>query len=327
MKRKVLFRSIAAMLASLFCLSACSGADMLGTTAAPTTEEVTTATPTTTADPAGTTEPEEDNGWVSAIFGGGPFCQGKRSLQDVKAAGYDTIMLWSVHVYGDGTLYLNDIKVCENGKFVGGDKMKEGWQYLKEAPTTINRIELSVGAWGTKDFESIAALMKRDGTGEDTILYKNFKALIDACGADAINYDDESNYNVNDAVQFGKMVESMGLKVTLCPFNAMSYWVDVYKGLGADLCDRIYLQCYDGGAGNNVRDWYNAFGGVKIIPGYWCIHYNGSAGDTAAQVKQKLVDCKRYATGGFMWLYDDMKKLSSPNTTADYAEAIESVGE
>lgn len=325
MKRKTLLRLLSAALAALFCLTGCSTVDEAASADATTTADVTTtAVPATTQDPADVTDP--DNGWVSAIFGGGPLNIGKRGLKDIKEAGWDTVMLWSVHVYEDGTLYLNDLKVAENGKFVGGEPMKEGWQYLKEAPTTITRIELSVGAWGTADFEAISALMSRDGTGEDTILYKNFKALIDACGADAINYDDESNYNVEDAVKFGKMVESMGLKVTLCPFNQMTYWVNVYKGLGSELCDRIYLQCYDGGAGNNVRDWYNAFGGVKIIPGYWCLHYNNSAGDTAAQVQQKLEDVKRYSTGGFMWLYDDMKGLSSPNTTADYVEAIESVG-
>ncbi|MBQ8381923.1 MAG: lysyl endopeptidase [Clostridia bacterium] len=328
MKRKTMLRLAAAAFAALLCLSGCAGEkEATQTHVATTTVPVTTTTPVTTLDP-GISEPEvEDNGWVSAIFGGGPFCNGERGLKDVKEAGWDTIMLWSVHVHSDGTLYMNDLKVCENGEFVGGDTMKEGWQYLKEAPTSVKRIELSVGAWGTADFESIAALIARDGIGEDTILYRNFKALVDASGADAINYDDESNYNVDDAVEFGRMVESMGLKVTLCPYTAMSYWVDVYKGLGSDLCDRIYLQCYDGGAGNNVREWYNAFGGVKIIPGYWCLHYNNSAGDTAAQVQQKLENVKRCSTGGFMWLYDDMKYLASPNKTADYVEAIESVGE
>lgn len=318
MKRTKLLRTFALCLAAGFCLAGCSGESAI----TDATTDVTTV-PTTTEAPA--PEPEPDNGWVSAIFGGGPFGTGTRGLKEVKNAGFDTFMLWSVHVHSDGTLYMNDIKVVENGEFVGGDKMKEGWLSLKEEPTTVTRVELSVGAWGTADFESISALMARDGTGEDTILYRNFKALIEASGADAVNYDDESNYNVDDAVKFGKMIESMGLKVTLCPFNQMNYWVNVYKGLGPELCDRIYLQCYDGGAGNNVAEWSRAFGDVKIIPGYWCLHYNNSAGDTAAQVKQKLEAVERYSTGGFMWLYDDMMGLKSPNSTADYAEAIESV--
>ena len=322
MKRTKLIRLLAAALAGLFCLTACNTGDPVDTT---TTAATTTTTVITTAEPE--PEPEPDNGWVSALFGGGPFNNGKRTVQKFKNAGFDTIMLWSVHVHEDGTLYLNDLKVCEDGKFVGSKTMKEGWDSLKKEPTTVKRIELSVGAWGTPDFENIAALMQRDGTGEDTILFKNFKALIEATGADAIDYDDESSYDVSVAVEFGRMMEKLGMKITLCPYAAMSYWKGVYDELGPELVDRIYLQCYDGGAGNNVADWYNAFGGVKIIPGYWCLHYGGSAGDTAAQVKNKLNAAKRYSTGGFMWLYDDMQALASPNSTQDYAEAIESVGE
>lgn len=321
MKRTKLIRLFAAAMAAMFCLTGCNIGNPADSTTTAATTTTTVATTTTAPEP----EPEPDNGWVSALFGGGPFNNGPRTVKKFKNAGFDTIMLWSVHVHEDGTLYLNDLKVCQNGKFVGSSTMKEGWESLKKAPTTVKRIELSVGAWGTPDFENIAALMERDGTGEDTILYKNFKALIEATGADAVNYDDESSYDVSVAAKFGRMMATMGMKITLCPYTAMSYWKGVYDELGSELVDRIYLQCYDGGSGNNVEDWYRAFGNVKIIPGYWCIH--GGSGDSAAQVKNKLNKVKKFSTGGFMWLYDDMANLPSPNTTQDYAEAIESVGE
>lgn len=319
MKKISLTRLVCMAMAAMFCLTSCNSNDPAATTTAePTTTVATTATP----------EPEKkpEDEWVSAIFGGGPFYVSERGMKAVKESGFNTIMLWSVHVHEGGTLYLNNTKVVEDGKFVGSDAVAQAWKNLKTEPTNITRIELSVGAWGTPDFERIAELMERDGTGEDTILYRNFKALIDACGADAINYDDESSYDPTVAIKFGRMVESMGLKVTLCPFTSMDYWVSVYNGLGSELVDRIYLQCYDGGAFNNVADWYRAFGNTKIIPGYWCLHYGGTAGDTAAQVSSKLKSVKRYCQGGFMWLYDDMKGLSSPNATQDYSEAINSVG-
>ena len=63
--------------------------------------------------------------------------------------------------------------------------------------------------------------------------------------------------------------------------------------------------------------------GMDIIPGYWCIH--GGAGDSASSVKSRLQNNKSYITGGFMWLYDDMRNLSGSNDTASYAEAINSV--
>ncbi len=160
--------------------------------------------------------------------------------------------------------------------------------------------------------------MKRDGTGRDTMLYKNFKALIDAYDADAINYDDETCYDPAILTQFGKMCVDMGVKVTLCPYNNMDMWVQVKKNLG-DAVDRIYVQCYDGGAGNRnqLQTWRNAFG-MDVIPGLWAGKSNSFPADLSSYLKQK----RRTVTGGFFWLWDEMQHTKSPNAVSDYAEAI-----
>lgn len=281
--------------------------------------DMTGATTTTaTTKPRPVREP--DPNWVSAIFGGGPFVTGGAAMAEtMKQSGYNTIMLWSVHVGEDGDLVFNDIKVCEDGEYVGKPEWSEAWKSLKEGETSITRIELSVGAWGCADFENIQALITRDGMGEDTILYRNFKALIEATGADAVNYDDESCYHVTSAVAFGRMCESMGVKVTLCPYTNMYFWQQVNDKLG-DLVDRVYLQCYGGGINNKVADWEAALG-KKIIPGYWNIA-NAGQGKTAAQVGAALRENKEVVTGGFMWLYDEMRNNDSPNTVKAYASAI-----
>lgn len=315
------------LLASILCglmlplsLASCSNTD---TDDADSTSNTTGAT--TTAPVQNTPEPEGDPNWVSAIFGGGPFVTGGANMAvTMKRSGYNTIMLWSVHVGTDGDLIFNDIKVCEDGKYVGNEEWSEAWKSLKEGSTSIKRIELSVGAWGCPDFENIKALIERDGTGEDTILYRNFKALIEATGADAVNYDDESCYDVTSAVTFGRMCESMGMKVTLCPYMNMDFWVEVKNQLGEELVDRVYLQCYAGGRYNNVADWEKALD-MKVIPGYWNIA-NTSEGKTAAEVGEALKANKDLITGGFMWLYDEMKGNGSPNTVRDYAAAINNAG-
>lgn len=283
--------------------------------------ESTSATTTKATTTAPTPEPTGDPNWVSAIFGGGPFVVGGQSmLRTVKRSGFNTIMLWSVHVHENGDLVLNDLKVCSNGEYVGEQEWSDTWLAMKEGDTSVKRIELSIGAWGCADFENIKALIERDGTGEDTILYRNFKALIEASGADAVNYDDESCYDVDSAVKFGKMCESMGVKVTLCPYTNMNFWVNVKNQLGEELVDRIYLQCYDGGAGNVVSEWEEAFG-MKIIPGYWNAQ-NATYGKSAAEVGEELKKNKRYVTGGFMWLYDEMTGKPAPNSVKNYASAI-----
>ncbi len=258
---------------------------------------------------------------VSAIFGGGPFYQGGQSvMNDLRSSGFNTVIIWSVHVNANGDLVLNDSLVCSGGSYVGDPAWKTQWATLKTAPTSVKRIEVSVGAWGCADFEHIRDLINSQGTGANTVLYKNFAALKAATGADAVDFDDESCYDVASAVKFGQMCASMGYKVTLCPYTNSGFWSSVKSQLGSTV-DRIYLQCYAGGAGNNPATWSSTMG-MKVIPGLWCLH--GSSGDTASTVKSKLTNWKSSSVGGFMWLYDDMQKLSSPNATKDYASAINS---
>lgn len=265
--------------------------------------------------------------WVSAIYGGGPFVTGGTKVHEaVKASGFNTLMIWSLHIHEDGTLYLNDVLVAKDGEFMlkfpkNAKDKKLVWDGIIAPDSSITRIELSIGAWGCGDFENIRTIMNRDGDGEDTMLYKNLKMLMDTTGAVAFNFDDESCYDVNAMTKFGKMCEKMGAKVTLCPYTNMSFWKQLKDNLG-DNCDRIYLQCYDGGAWNNPADWTKGMG-MEVIPGYWCIH-NGTAGDSAAKVKEKLKNAGKAATGAFMWLYDDMKQLTGANATEKYAEAINS---
>lgn len=260
---------------------------------------------------------------VSAIFGGGPFVTGGQPVMNqLKASGFNTVIIWSVHPHPNGDLYINDVLVCQNGNYVGDPAWATAWQSLKTGTTSVTRVEISIGAWGCSDFENIQALINANGTGSNTILYRNFLALKNATGADAVNFDDESLYNVSSTVQFGQMCASMGMKVTLCPYTSSSFWSSVKSQLGS-IVDRVYLQCYDGGAGNSPSSWKSIMG-MNVIPGLWCLH-NGSQGDSASSVKSKLTNWKSSSEGGFIWLYDDLMKLSSPNSTADYANAINSV--
>lgn len=310
------------LLSVSFILTGCNGGNP-----AVTTDGTTQATDMTTAP--GTTAPEttpptqpaiEEDGWITAFFGGGPLVTGLSGrtgyLDMIRHSGYDTVIVWSVHVHDDGSLWLNDVEVARDGEIVANKRYTENWNKIKGGDSTVNRVELSIGAWGCKDFEAIGALMKRDGTGRDTVLYKNFKALIDAYDADAINYDDESCYDVDILSNFGKMCEDMGVKVTLCPYTMMDMWMNVKKNLG-DNVDRVYVQCYDGGAGNvsQLSTWKRAFN-MDVIPGLW-------ASRTDISTTEKfLSDNQKYITGCFFWLFDEMSSMKSPRSFADYATVV-----
>ncbi|WMJ22789.1 discoidin domain-containing protein [Paludicola sp. MB14-C6] len=271
--------------------------------------------PITTQNVSATTQP------VSAIFGGGPFYQGGQSvMNDLRASGFNTVIIWSIHVNANGDLVLNDSLVCSGGNYVGQQAWVTQWATLKTAPTSVNRIEVSIGAWGCRDFENIRDLINSQGTGSSSILYRNFQALKAATGADAVNYDDESCYDVASSVQFGQMCNTLGYKVALCPYTNDYYWSSVKNQLGTSIVDRVYLQCYAGGSSNSPSAW-KGYMGMDVIPGLWCLN-SSSGGDTASSVQSQLTNWSSSSVGGFMWLYDDMMQLSSPNATADYAAAI-----
>ena len=266
-------------------------------------------------------------GASSTIFGGGPFYSGGYSVMNtLRASGFTTVMLWCIHVDAStGNLIYNDQLVAANGSYVGNAAWPAQLASLKTAPTSVNRIEVSVSSWGVNDFQSIQTLMNTYGTNTDSILYRNFQALKTATGAQAVDFDDETLYDVTTAVKFGRMLSSMGFKVTLCPYMNTSFWQSVYSQLGPGIVDAVYLQCYSGGAGNNPSTWNSYFSGLKVQPGLWCRNGSGcTSGSTASQVQAQMGSWKSSAgiTGGFMWLFDDMLACTSGGTPADYARAI-----
>lgn len=310
------------LLSASFILTGCDGGTSSVTTdGTPKNTDNTTTADTSAPETVPVSEPAiEDDGWVTAIFGGGPLVTGLVSrtgyLEQIRNSGYDTVIVWSVHVHDDGSLWLNDVEVARDGEIVANNRYTSTWNQIKGEGSTVNRVELSIGAWGCTDFEAIGAMMERDGTGSDTVLYKNFKALIDAYDADAINFDDESCYDVDVLTNFGKMCEDMGVKVTLCPYTMMDMWVQVKENLG-DNVDRIYVQCYDGGAGNvsYLSTWKRAFG-MDVIPGIWASRTD------LATTESFLASNQKYITGCFFWLYDEMSGMKSPGSFEDYAAVV-----
>lgn len=270
----------------------------------------------------------------SAIYGGGPFYSGGTPvMNDLRGSGFTTVILWSFHIEQNGDLIYNDIPVVKNGAYMGDPAWPTRLATLKSAPTSVNRIEVSIGAWGVPDFERMISLVNGTapgcgttlvcGTGSNSILYRNFQALKTATGADAVNFDDESAYNLAPTTTFSQMLIGMGYKITFAPYTQQAFWRNLKNNLGSAV-DRIYLQVYAGGAGNNPASWNTAMG-MTVAPGLWSRNGNGCAsGDSPSVVQTKMSNWKASAgiSGGFMWLYDDIQKCSAQGTSAQYAAAI-----
>jgi hypothetical protein len=250
---------------------------------------------------------------TAAIYGGGPFyVMNAANTAALRTSGYTTLSLWTIHIRPNGDFYYNDTLICQNGSYVGDPGWGARLNAVKATPSTIYRIEMSIGAWASGAFQAIKDRIAADGTGSNTILYRNLQALKNAIPIDAISYDDELTYDVASSVAFGNMVSALGMKVTLCPYTNSNYWQSVKSQLGSKV-DAIYLQCYAGGASNNPATWNNIFGGFKVIPGCW-------NQDSVATVQSKMSNWHWNAgiTGGFMWLFDDMGAATATN----YASAV-----
>jgi len=266
---------------------------------------------------------------TSAVYGGGGFYSGGQAvMDDLRQSGFNTVILWTIHVSDQGNMNFNDIPVIDtNGNYIGDPDWTNRIATLKQNPTSVTRVELGIASAGATDFENIELLINQNGTGPNTVLYKAFENLKAVTAADAVNFDDESNYDVSTTVQFAVMLADIGFKVTLVPYTRISFWREVYNRVEAQrpgTIDKVYLQVYAGGAGNNPADWNGSFGNLKVIPGLWSKHgSNCNLGSSPAQVQSRMSRWKPVVSGGFMWLYDDIEACSAPGQrTSDYASAI-----
>lgn len=216
--------------------------------------------------------------YVSGAFAFG----GQPAVDDLIAAGYNTVIVWSVHVAPDGPLILNDTQIVSSGVYKEATPM--------DLPARIARLRkagveiiFSVGAGGTCDFSSIKVLLGGQTGAAGNPVYDNFKALKQAMVAaggdiDGIDFDNEDKLEADVMVNFANTLKRIGYAhVTFCPYSDNQVWYDTMQRLvnahGTSFVNAIHLQCYSGGGGNvdEVGSWVAGFkkagGNALMIPG------------------------------------------------------------
>ena len=228
--------------------------------------------------------------------------------------------MWSVEVNAAGDLNFNgEFPLTSGGVYVGNQTHADfpgNMAQLKQG--TVKRVTFSIGSSNVGDWQDITALVKAQGTGPNSILYKDFAALKAAIPAlDALDFDDENSFDAPTTVAFAVMVSKLGYKVVPDPYDNNSYWTSLVSQINTALpgtVDGVHLQAYAGGAGNSPCSGWN-FGSVPVWPGLW------DRDDTPAQVESMMAAWHSQCgiTGGFMWLYDD---FVGDGLAAQYASAI-----
>jgi len=231
------------------------------------------------------------------------------NISALKNSGFTTVILFVVDVATNGDLnYNGNHLIITNGVYMGDAGWPARLAALKTPPTYITRIEACTGGAGAQSWNNIKNLIAAQGTGPGSILYRNFQTLKNTLGIDAICNDDEVAYDSTSAAAFNNMITGLGMKNTLCPYNNVAYWQGIFNN---STIDAIYLQCYDGGAGNDPATWNGYFGGFKVSPGDW-------NNDSVATVASKFATWAPVISGGFMWQLE----LIGDGNLAAYAAAI-----
>ncbi|MCF0197256.1 MAG: hypothetical protein HUK03_08545 [Bacteroidaceae bacterium] len=245
---------------------------------------------------------------VSGVYVGGHIRRERpRTITTLRESGFTYAILFNVDVKADGTLTTDGDTICYNGAYVFDKKHPyyvEDVKNLKTAPTSITRVEICIGGWGNGSYGNIRDLINKSGTGASTMLYKNFRALKKAIPEiDAVNNDQEQDYDQSTAVKFHVMMKKLGYKTTLAPYTYKSYWQSLLSDLNAQspgACDRVMVQCYDGGAGNNPKDWHMS--GVTLHAGLMYYSNDWSVEKNLTQFQSWHDECS--VAGGFVWVYN-----------------------
>jgi hypothetical protein len=251
-------------------------------------------------------------------------------INGLRASGMNTMVIFNLGVSATGD-FTSGGTICSNGVYVGPSNWGSLLNQCRAQPSSINRIEICIGGWTDPSWTNIKNLIAANGTNTSTVLYQNLLALKNALGIEAIDNDDEAAYDSASTIKFGQMCGSVGLKFTLCPYTNPGYWQAVKAGLGST-CDQIYLQCYDGGAGNNPATWNTYFGGMKVVTGYWDwerdttfltrMQVGQNAGCTGGFLWPSCTGCNPPADPGEMsqyaaWILDTFNPTVRPVTAAD----------
>jgi hypothetical protein len=252
-----------------------------------------------------------------AMFGRGLYPGDDKAYQLLKKSGFTTVLLSSFYIHADGDLYSGDSHdpIIHNGKWVGDASYVTRVRDLKKK-SSITRIEILLeGRWygqppNTFDFirdwydpsKSVPGITT--GIGEQSTLYNICKVLKEVLGADAFCIDDESVYDSPSIIAMGKVAAKLNMHMTLCPFRLNNYWKEILKETDTNIVDALYLQCYDGGIRNEIKDWITALKPKQPI--YPIFMVRGSFSTCGSYKGSKSVEEIRAQLKGFKTDYPEM---------------------
>ena len=269
-----------------------------------------------------------------ALYGQGLFNTNNSSVNQqqlaaIHSSGFNTVMLFALHVTPEGDFYYGDNPIVQRGVFA------PAYGYLPRLVSglksggTVDTVLLTIGSADAADYAHLKTLLGcADGT---ETLTKNFDALTRALPLDGFDFDLEEfpldSYTDTVVTLTLLLHRRFGSIITYGPYTDEDSWLAFLAGVYAknnnrQIVSAFNLQCYSGGAGNDPNEWadriahYGSPLGISdpdafIVAGY-------SAHDSPSRI------CQRFSSlsigGGFIWNANGI--FNSGWTPKDYADAI-----
>lgn len=217
-----------------------------------------------------------------AVFTAGSYTPGLKMYDDLAAASFTTVVLWSSNVDTNGYFHFHNFGspdvLASNGIFnPGNNPNMTDWRTkvltLKEPNTTITRVELSIGtgANNPQSFNNIQTIYANKATNPQPAknLIENLKVLKEKLQLDAICFDDETQFYLDSCLWLAQECGKLGMTVSISPcFDTASTWVNLVQAANKDgkhLIDAVYLQAWS--TSNGCQGW--DLNGINPTAGVW----------------------------------------------------------
>jgi hypothetical protein len=278
-------------------------------------------------------------------------------VDELKVAGFNTVVIWAIQVHSDGTIMFNQQPIAQNGQFL------MPWlppliQSLQTPPTLVDTVLFSIGAGSVDTWTHIEAALATPATA--LMLAQNFQAFSAALSFDGFDYDDEDNLDPATVQAFTQILSTPNARtITFCPYEDAGTWAGflppLYTWAQQQLPPRgqpvqwMNLQCYAGGTNDDasglVQTFQTAISGVTgtggggipysydgtyalefIVPGLTVIGKNYNTNPptnvtyTPAQIQAGFANLSGVG-GGWLWNCGSVSGTYG-YTLQDYAQAI-----
>jgi hypothetical protein len=294
----------------------------------------------------------------TVAYAGGDCGPGKLAgnIADIQGSGLTTLILWALHIgrpsisgqhYGDFIFNDGANLFISQGAFNPlGTAAIAAWpgQITRlRQQGSVKKVYFSIGGASPPvfDFTTVQTMLNN---GMADVLSDNVAALKQAftvnggCVIDGFDLDCEENVDQSTIVALSEIFFEQGFEVSFCPYTNQDFWQGCMQTLWDKSLNvsRWNLQCYSGGAGNDVPSWIASIAAVVgqqaapsyMVPGLAVVGQQ----DAQCPTGQNSI-CTSFAgwsslglPGGFLWLYDSI--LDHPDgcngtaTLANYVAAI-----